>query len=342
MLELTGWARDLLVSRGALVETGPAGAVRALLPPEVAATLGAAEWLSLKFSPGLGADDPGEWLDRLAHLLPPQAIVTGARLRRLLPLPPLDVPALLERELVIQNGIYRVVEDSPGRASYFLFTFQYAVESDERSLGAVTVGVNSSARSLVPQPETLLRAVAADLEQAPSFQLPAEALTGVYPAAARAAEIEARKLISGLEETSRRRLARDTERVQAYYQALLAQIEKRVARRAADPAAAEKERSRARATELDRDAKLEDLRRKYSLRIKLEPAAVLAVNLPVRHIAVRLVRKKEERLRSFHWNAVLRLLEPAMCEHCLGQAHPLFLCEKMHCLCRECWTSCPR
>ena len=54
------WARDLLISRGALVESEEAGALRAMLPSEVAAALGSSDWLSLRFGAGAGADDEGD------------------------------------------------------------------------------------------------------------------------------------------------------------------------------------------------------------------------------------------------------------------------------------------
>ena len=269
MMDLAEWAANLLLSRGALVEADGNGGIRALLPPSLAEQLGSSEWLSLKFGAEAGADDPGEWLERLGRLLPAESLVAGARLRAPLAAPPLDVAAMLERELVIQNGIYRLVEDFSARASCFFFTFQYTVESDERHLGMVTVCLNASARSLPPQPETLLRAVRDQTEDDPAFSVPVEALAQIYPAALRAAEVETRKLITGLQETARRRLERDARRIDSYYRDLGAQIEKRIARRSGDPLTAEKERSRLRATELDRAAKLEDLRRKYSLRIRL-------------------------------------------------------------------------
>ena len=43
MAGIIDWANDLLMSRGALVETEEAGALRAMLSPEVAGTLGSSE-----------------------------------------------------------------------------------------------------------------------------------------------------------------------------------------------------------------------------------------------------------------------------------------------------------
>lgn len=340
MIGIQDWVRDVLLTRGALVESDEGGVLRAMLPADVAAAIGSSEWLSLDFRLRPGADDPVEWLERAERLLPAGLMIAGARVRMLPPTPALDTAAVLGAELAIQNGVCRLAEDFASTALYVLYTFRYTVESDERSVGFTTVCVNTDARSFVPLPENFLRGLRDDLEDSPAAG--PDALATCFAAAARAAQAEIRKHAARVEESSNRRFARDFERVESYYHGLLAQIEKRAAKRAGDSEAVEKERSRARATEADRVAKLEDLRRKYSLRIQVSLAAALSVRAPVRHIAVRLIRKKAERPYVVHWNPTLGALEPPLCEGCRAPARPVFLCESVHCLCRECWAPCPR
>ncbi len=355
MVSVTEWARDLLLSRGALVEEGGteqggSDVLRALLPAEVAAALGAGEWLSLNFGASAGADDPVDWMERLAPLLPSGNLVTGARLRLPATAPRFHAESVLARELVIQNGIYRLVEDYSGSAEYLVFTFQYTVESDERSTGLVKVALNAAAQSYVPQVHAFWSAVQLELEDDPEFRIPGEMLVRMHPFAGAIAQDQIRPLITSLEETANRRLTRDCERVEGYYRGLLAQIDKRVRRKsgAASGSAAGKEeaigkeRSRAEATELDRNAKLEDLFRKYSLRVQIRLVGVLAMRLPVREMVVRLIRKKEERTRTLHWNPFLKRLEQVLCEKCGRPAHPLNLCDKVHCLCQQCLAGCAK
>ena len=179
MAGIVEWAQALLLSRGALAESDQESVLRAMLPADVAATLGAGDWLSLNFTPGPGADDPGEWLDRLEALLPAKPRIVGGRLRNPPPVLPLDDEAVLSRDLVVQNGVYRFSESSSGSAVYFVFTFQYTVESDERAIGLVTVCLNSTARSVVAQPEVLLRLVREQLEEDPAFRANPEELTRI-------------------------------------------------------------------------------------------------------------------------------------------------------------------
>ena len=334
------------MSRGALVEGGAEGegegVVRALVPPEVSAKLAVSDWLSLDFGARGGADDPAEWMERLCALLPPSPAAAGARLRMRAPVGRIDAEAILNRELVVQNGVWRQVEDYAAAMPYYLFSFQHTVESDERTIGYTGVCLNGAARSLAEQPERLLRSIRDDLEDDPAFTVPAEDLRALYPLAARAAEAEVRGRIAFIEQSANRRLARDLERMESYYSGLLAQLSKRAARRTAEAQAAEKDRGRIEATKLDYAAKLEDLVRKYSLRVQLELTDVLVVSLPVRTISVRLIRKKVERPAALAWNAVLRALDTPLCEACACRARPLYLCDdKAHMLCGACWSPCP-
>ncbi|MEO8372436.1 MAG: hypothetical protein ABI806_24835, partial [Candidatus Solibacter sp.] len=145
MIRIVDWAKDLLVSRGALVESGEDGAVRALLPAEMGAALESGEWLSLRFGTQAGSSDEVEWLERLSRLLPQDARVVSARLRRSVLLPPVDPIEVLDRGLALQNGIYRVLDNYQQTARYYFFGFQYTIESDESSMGVVTVCLNASA-----------------------------------------------------------------------------------------------------------------------------------------------------------------------------------------------------
>ena len=341
MIGIIEWARDLLVSRGALVEAEEAGALSALLPAELAEELESREWLSLRFGPGAGSDDENEWLDRLSRLLPPDARVVSARTRRPDLAPQIDAIDALDRGLALQNGIYRVLEDYHQTARYYFFGFNYTIESDETSFGVVTVCLNASARTLVLQPEFALKAVKDDLEEDPQLTIPRDELGQLFPIALRGVQPEIRRLAAGIEQSVNRRLARDSERIDSYYKDLLSQIGKRISRRAADVEAVEKERSRANATQLDRSAKLEDLLRKYSLKTRIQPGDVLVVPLPVREISTRLIRKKAERVTKLHWNPTLGTIESPWCEGCSTPAHPLFLCDdRVHFLCKSCAALC--
>jgi hypothetical protein len=339
---IAGWAKDLLMSRGALVDPGHGGSLTAMVPQTVAKELECDEWLSLKFGSGAGCDDETEWLERLARLLPAAPRAAAARPTRTSILRRIDPAGAIERDLVLQNGIYRAPEERQATARYFLFQFLATVESDETGMSLCTACLNATANSVVPRPNPVLRFLREEAEDDPDSAVPSAEAARLFPIALSFAKAEARTIAATVAQNANRRLARDSDRIYAYYADLLKQIEKRIARHKGDEKAAEKERSRAAATAADRAAKLEDAARKYAVKIRIEPGDAITILLPVREIAVRLIRKKVERQAIFHFNPLLGALESPWCEGCGDRAHPLYLCDdRAHYLCPNCQSPCP-
>ncbi|MBL8221248.1 MAG: hypothetical protein JNL62_18590, partial [Bryobacterales bacterium] len=150
------WAQQALESRGALVEASDDGSLRAMLPATLAEALHSSEWLQLRFGAGAGADDPVEWLDRLAVLLPASPRLIAARPRHSTPARRIDAQAVLAKEFVLQNGVCRCIEDYADTGLYFFFSFAYEVESNERMQGLITVALNGTAQSTVSLPGRML------------------------------------------------------------------------------------------------------------------------------------------------------------------------------------------
>jgi hypothetical protein len=142
--------------------------------------------------------------------------------------------------------------------------------------------------------DLLLNTVGADLEEDPALSIPREDLARFLPIALSGAQPGIRRMAAAVEHSANRGLARDGDRLADLLRNLLRRIEKRIARRGAEPAAVEKERNRAAATELDRAIKLEDLARKYSLKIRVEASDILVVTLPGWEVTVRVIGKKGE------------------------------------------------
>ena len=160
MIQLGDWARDLLMSRGALVEsegegrTARAGAAGGFRQAGRGRLAIARFQRARRRGRSRRMDGPAERaaasIARGVRRAPAHATRRMGRI---------DADAILNRELVIQNGVWRLVEDYAGAMPYYLFSFQYTVESDERTIGYASVCLNGAARAMAEQPERLLRSV---------------------------------------------------------------------------------------------------------------------------------------------------------------------------------------
>jgi hypothetical protein len=96
VIGIQDWMCDVLMSRGALVESGDDGRIGAMLPAEIATALGANEWLSLDFPPSPGADDVFEGMERMERVLPAQPLIVSASIQKPAPSVSVDAASVLE------------------------------------------------------------------------------------------------------------------------------------------------------------------------------------------------------------------------------------------------------
>jgi len=134
----------------------------------------------------------------------------------------------------------------------------------------------------------------------------------------------------------RRRLERDRIRVHAYHDDLRRVSLKRLAAlagAAGEKAQADRERERLRIAAIEREyqAKLDDLRHNYALRITVQWMQALELYLPVQRFEVLIRRRKGERLIRLDWHPLVRMTEPPPCDWGSGLDRVRLVCDqKLH------------
>jgi len=132
-----------------------------------------------------------------------------------------------------------------------------------------------------------------------------------------------------------RRLARDHERIAAYFAALVA--EARAPRRKVDPKAVE---AKVMHLVAERDKKLRDLGERYALRVRASLAAVAWAELPAALVAVKLRRRKEAREITRRVPAFAQAVDRLACEGCGAPTGKPAACDdRLHLLCEACAPS---
>ena len=121
----------------------------------------------------------------------------------------------------------------------------------------------------------------------------------------------------------RRRLDRDRARVHAYHDELSQAAQGKIAKfraSASERAAADLKREMLRVDAIKREyaAKMDDLRHKYALAIKVELVQGQTIIAPVQRFEVLVKRRKGERRIFIDWHSALRMLEPLLDEAGLG------------------------
>jgi hypothetical protein len=338
---MQGFAAALLRHAGALVEPIEPEGLEVLAPPAVQQALQVDEICRL----GFGTTQPpaaqrvgieGDWLDRFGLLLGRQ----GRWIRRTLSVPnrtPGDPERVLGRELVLDNGTFRLLGISPGWTRYLVLDFRASAVSDDKREFMLRIGLNLATRAL---PDTVLAGVLAELEATAcdageAVAAPPEGVDLPSPwERRRLLDLVARALSPRLQEVLgpfvkglRRRLGRDEDRLYRYHNDLHRETMGRALALAADDPRRQREEQRAEAIAREYRAKLDDLARQYATKVTVEWNQTLELVMPVHRFTVLIRRRKVERAIELDWNPLVRRLESPTCEFSASRERPRLVCD---------------
>lgn len=329
------FAAQLLEHEGALVEPIEPQGMEAMLPENLRRAIDAPEFLRLGFAAELpaGAERASlesDWLEKFGRLLDER----GRRLKftssaAVLPLS--HVERIVERNVVLQNAVYRLSRVEQAWTRYLIFIFRYIAISDEKREGIIRFGINLINGSAIDPMVDQLLSTAMD-ENAPetapkpaSSQLPADwTAERLKKAITRAAPVRVREQLSQFINGMQRRLDRDLDRIHEYFGGLREESWRKLKRQKGDAA---RERLRIEAAEREYQSKVADLKQKYDLRVNIEPVQTLELISQVQRVALTIKRRKGERKLALDWNPIARQLDPPPCEWSLAAEGSRVICD---------------
>lgn len=325
----------LLAEDGALVEPLEPDGLEVLAPPKLQQALGVPELCRFGFGPDLpkGAQRVGiesDWLTRFERVVGERGRWSRCVLdpgTRKAP----EAERMLEQELVLENATFRLLDTAPAWTRYLVLEFRFTALSDEKREGTQRLAINLATGAM---PEAILEQIA---------QWPADGAEGVVPADAtlppdwdrlrviervRSAlpwrvEPAVTPFVAGL----RRRLARDLDRLHAYHNDLHREASHRPAQPAEGDAGQQRENLRVAAIAQEYRAKLDDLARKYAVRVTVEWVQTLELVMPVHRLTVQIRRRKAERVIALDWNPLARRIEAPPCEATWSAERPRLVCD---------------
>jgi hypothetical protein len=335
MGRMQSFVADLLTQQGALVDPIEPEGLEVLAPPSVQQALGVNELSRLGFGATLpaGAERVGiesDWLDRFGR-----SIGEHGRYTRLVLSPdaptPSDPQRILEHALAVDNAAFRLIDVAPAWTRYLILDFRYAAVSDEKRDGILQLGVNLATGAW---PDAVLGQIMSGAGAGADAALPADADLPPDWERIRLLELMNRALYPRLDTALapfvkglRRRLGRDQERLYSFHNDLHREAMQRLFQLADGDAGRQREQKRSEAIQREYTAKLHDLSRQYAMRVAVEWVQTLELVMPVQRFAVRIRRRKAERLIHLDWNPLARRLETPPCEFSYSADRPRLVCD---------------
>jgi hypothetical protein len=309
---LKGFARALLERSGALVDWEEPEGI-AVLPAGLARKLDVADAVRLTAEPATGAaagkrvlsvNLATDFMERVEGLVAACPTAASLRLEGLY----LKKSAMGEpvgRMFGFPNARVRVAGSREVRAVYHFWYFGAQVDSEDRWEDLIMVQMNAltGAQVDLPDPLTMTDALpGAKAQEGAAPDLPRARKLASLAAGARASDFVGR-----LE----RRLERDRQRIREYYGALL---EETTPGRTRGDEGKIAEKRRAVTVEMRR--RLAELDERYALRLRLDPVAVVLLEMPALEVELEVSRRSVKGSSRVYWNPLRKELEPLACAAC--------------------------
>lgn len=334
----------ILEKHGAAVDAIDPEGLEVLAPPPLQQAMRIPELARL----GFGAELPAhaqrvsldvDLLERLDGLLGTH----GQYARRILTTDnpqPNHPERILEHTLELHNAVYRLLHVKPAWTRYLILRFRYTAISDEKREGVLDFGCNLANRAMLDDMLPALLAGAEGPSAPPPVPLPAlpalpwkpQQLSTVLE---RALPPRLRHQLDAFFASMTRRQERDLQRLYAYHHDLQREAAKRLTTRAAREELTDKQQSeqtrehqRLEAIAREYQAKVNDVRRKYAMKVELAWLQTLELVMPVQRFTVSIKRRKGERQLILDWNPLTRQLDQPPCEFSYTWERPREVCDE--------------
>jgi hypothetical protein len=335
---------ELLEQHGAVVEAIEPEGLEVLSPPSLQQALHLPELVRLGFGVTLptGAQRvslESDWMDQLAELLGERGRWTQWLIEPENPSPG-SPERILQHSLELLNATYRLQSVNPAWTRYLILRFRYTALSDEKRDGIHDLGFNLANGATLDDILAELLASVAGLRSLPA--LPDTILLPALWERQRLKQILDRTLplrinhqLEPFLRGMHRRQERDLKRLYDYHSDLRREALERLAAipskgELTDKQQTDREREHRRLEAITREyqAKVEDLRQKYTMKLKVEWIQTLELIMPVQRCELLIKRRKGERRFYLDWNPLVRKLEQAPCEYSYTWERPREVCDE--------------
>ncbi|MBS3810137.1 MAG: hypothetical protein KGY38_08290, partial [Desulfobacterales bacterium] len=243
---------------------------------------------------------------------------------------------LLEDQLTFYGAAAAIETVAPVTAEYVLVSCRYTALSDEQKEGLLTVVFNTDTGGRVP-------AMAEPFDTGrfrTVFIRPDTDVKHKILPLAEAIEHSARGLLEDrlapFHASMNRRFQRDIANLEEYYSSLAAEMEKSLEKPGLSESARIDRQAKIDAIPAELAGKKEDLLKKYSIKVRLEPAAAMYIRTPAKKILCRLSIGKQRRQFFLTYNPVTRSIDPPPCTICKKPISHIHFNSRLEPVCHGC------
>ncbi|MFH0729081.1 MAG: hypothetical protein V2B19_22420 [Pseudomonadota bacterium] len=342
-----------LESQGAAIEKTDTG-YHAMLPEALSSALNVSEYIHVQAASGQDriesrADDAREYAVHYGAPLLDQAIAMACGKAPLLTyrlhidyLKRQGFDRLIEEQFRFPNAVGKVESHAVVQTEYLMVTCWYSARSDEQKEGLVTLAFNLETGAGVPGVEALLPLMNREVDHdAIAAANKDERIKTVLPRMAPAFTRIIHNDTAAFQESMNRRFRRDVESLNAYYGSLRQEMENSLRRPGLSSQLIAEREEKIRLIPDELLQKRDDLYKKYSVKIKVHPCAMIRIKVQAVKVRHAISVGKAGKTISLMYNPITKALDPMVCEGCGRTTFVCSFCGRFHLLCPACCKRCP-
>ena len=343
--ELVDFASRFLENRGAVLEINPSG-FEALLPETLAELLETGDHIQVAggstadgkalYSIGFGSPLLEKMVSAACSKIP--LLSCGLEFEYL---KSQGFEKLIRKQLNFNGSAGKIESSAIIKTDYLFMTCRYVAQSDEQKQGLLRLVFNHETGALIPGMADMLSNVVRHFNKPPKPVLNDAMLERIMEGIKKESEKILGQVMLSFKESMTRRFRRDVGNLEEYYDALKKEMEKSLERpgQSDDLIRDRKEKIALIPEELTR--KKDDLFKKYSIRVNIEPCAAMFIKTPAVRILYRAMIGRKKKNLSLTYNPVTKAIDPLVCQGCGTSITSIYFCSHLHLLCHECNTKCP-
>ncbi len=247
---------------------------------------------------------------------------------------------LINENFIFSNSAGKIENQAEIRASYIFLTCRYTAQSDEQKQGLVNLVFNMETGAGIPEMAGLIFASGKNFTRTDKVLLKDKHLERIMKYVKGQLKFLLIEELKPFYETMARRFRRDSLNLEEYYTALEKEMKKNLKRHSLSEKLVEERQQKIRLLPAELERKRNDLFKKYSIRVNIEPCAAVVINTPAVKVIYNIIGKDRNSV-SFTYNPVTMALDPVVCQGCKRSTHNIYFCGSRHLLCPACSSKCP-
>ncbi len=341
--ELLGFAERFLQVAGAALETHAQG-LDAVLPKDLQILLNAPEFIRIRGNSAAGAADDGCYEIGYGVPLMDKMIQSAfAKIPILFCRAEFDYiksggfERLLNQQFQFYGAVATIETIAEVMVDYFHISFRYKAMSDEQKEGILQMVFNSDTQWFVPDmAEKINSALGRMIFENP----PEDHQSKMFARLGEKIHPQMQGLLvqqlRAFQDSMNRRFRRDVNNLTEYYASLEKEMVHHLKTSTLSDSARKDRQAKIDELPSELSRKTEDLFKKYSIKVSLDPAAAIMIRTPAKKIICKLSVGRKTRQVSFIYNPLSRAIEPPACALCDKTIDHIHFNANLEMICFEC------